>query len=75
MVKKFYAHSLDGISDKSKWQGLEEHLEGVARLAGEFAGKIGLPMVGELLGLLHDLGKYRSEFEKCTCAGSEERGR
>ncbi len=45
-------------------QDLCDHLESVARLAGAHAGKIGLGPYGELLGLLHDFGKYSAEFQK-----------
>ena len=44
-------------------QGLSEHLSGVGRLSGEFAAKLGLHQAGELIGLLHDLGKYSAEFQ------------
>jgi len=44
-------------------QSLSRHLLEVASLAGTFAGKIGLPTAGELVGLLHDLGKYSSAFQ------------
>jgi CRISPR-associated endonuclease/helicase Cas3 len=40
-----------------------EHLEGVSALASEFAGKIGLPALGALMGLHHDVGKYSDEFQ------------
>lgn len=43
-------------------QYLEEHLEGTAALAGKFAKKIDLEKQGELIGLLHDLGKATLEF-------------
>lgn len=36
---------------------------GVAALAKRFAAKLGLAEVGELLGLLHDLGKYSQAFQ------------
>lgn len=45
------------------WQQLENHLLGVGALAAQFAGKLGLQEMGELLGLLHDLGKYSQEFQ------------
>ena len=35
-----------------------------SRLSAGFAGKIGLPRHGELLGLLHDLGKASAEFDR-----------
>jgi CRISPR-associated endonuclease/helicase Cas3 len=47
-----------------KDQKLHEHLEGVAKLAKCHANKIGMGEYGELLGLLHDLGKYSSDFQK-----------
>ncbi len=45
-------------------QKLCEHLEGVAGLAKTHAEKIGMGNYGELLGLLHDFGKYSAEFQK-----------
>ena len=44
-------------------QYLSEHLNEVSRLAGQFASKIGLKESGEILGLLHDLGKASKEFQ------------
>lgn len=44
-------------------QLLEDHLCGVAESTREAAEKIGLPLAGELLGLLHDLGKASDEFQ------------
>jgi len=44
-------------------QSLECHLLGVADIAKSFAAKIGLKEHGELIGLLHDLGKYSNEFQ------------
>ena len=40
----------------NSWQPLEDHLFGVGALAAQFSGKLGLQEMGELLGLLHDLG-------------------
>lgn len=48
----------DGIE-----QELFEHLLGVSEKAKFFAEKIGLKNHGELLGLLHDIGKYSQEFQ------------
>lgn len=45
-------------------QSLYEHLEGVANLSKINADKIGMGDYGELLGLLHDFGKYSDEFQK-----------
>jgi CRISPR-associated endonuclease/helicase Cas3 len=44
-------------------QSLEHHLRGVAALAHSFAKKLNLAEQGELIGLLHDLGKYSAEFQ------------
>ena len=46
-----------------KIQPVEEHLVGVAAHAARFADKLGLALLGELLGLLHDLGKYSVAFQ------------
>lgn len=44
-------------------QSLEAHLLGVSEIAKSLAAKIGLSKQGELIGLLHDLGKYSKEFQ------------
>ncbi|MDY0191315.1 MAG: CRISPR-associated helicase Cas3' [Desulfuromonas sp.] len=55
-MQQFYAHSTDN-SDKSDWQTLEEHLEGVAKLAEKFASIFGAGEWGRSAGISHDLGK------------------
>lgn len=45
-------------------QTVEQHLLGVAKIAKKAAAKLGLNEAGELLGLLHDLGKYSREFQQ-----------
>ena len=57
--KAFYAHTDDG----GIWQPLAVHLQNVAVLARKFAEFSGLADPAELAGLLHDLGKYRDEFQ------------
>src|SRR5262249_32661931 len=44
-------------------QNVSDHLRGVSALAGIHASKLGLQQAGELIGLLHDLGKYSAEFQ------------
>ncbi len=44
-------------------QSLEEHLLGVAEIAKGLASKVALGPQGELIGLVHDLGKYSNEFQ------------
>lgn len=43
---------------------LSLHLEEVSKKTGEFASKIGLKEQGEIIGLLHDIGKASLEFEQ-----------
>ena len=62
-VPKFYAHTLD-TEPPERWQQLEEHLLGVAKLAASFAGAFGSESWGYLAGLWHDLGKYQIEFQQ-----------
>lgn len=45
------------------FQPLHVHLGNVATLAGSFGKKVGLYHEAVLAGSLHDLGKYRSEFQ------------
>ncbi|MGD0153037.1 MAG: CRISPR-associated helicase Cas3' [Thermacetogeniaceae bacterium] len=61
VVKEFIAHCRK--KDGAK-QSLWHHLTGVSLLAGRFASKIGLEKQGELIGLLHDLGKASLEFDQ-----------
>lgn len=49
-------------SDKTI-QSVKDHLNGVACISGKHAAKIGLAEAGELLGLLHDMGKYSELFQ------------
>jgi len=44
-------------------QTLEQHLCGVASTSGLYAQKLNLKNQGELIGLLHDLGKYSQAFQ------------
>jgi CRISPR-associated endonuclease/helicase Cas3 len=65
----YYAHSFEGEGPGGKWQLLKEHLQNVAELAAGFA-KAARPGDAEFIeaeratGLLHDLGKYRPEFQE-----------
>jgi CRISPR-associated endonuclease/helicase Cas3 len=65
----YYAHTAvrsDGTPerDTANWQLLSTHLRNVADLAQRFAEPLGLAAEAWLAGLLHDLGKFRAEFQQ-----------
>ena len=45
-------------------QSNEEHQQGVAKRASEFAGVFGMAEWGRVLGLLHDKGKEKKAFQQ-----------
>ena len=49
---------------EAEHQLLSDHLIGVAARCSKFARKLGLEKSGELIGLLHDLGKATKEFQE-----------
>ncbi len=57
----YYAHSRNTVGDKHR---VKDHLQGVARLAAQFAAASGYADEARLAGLLHDLGKYGDRFQK-----------
>lgn len=59
----FYAHS-GTPGDRSDWQVLDDHLQGVAALARTNAAPLGLGACADVLGRFHDLGKYDPEFDR-----------
>lgn len=59
LSKQVIAH----VGPDAEVQLLKTHLESVGRLSARFAAKFGLEKHGELIGLLHDLGKYSDEFQ------------
>ncbi|MBI2918916.1 MAG: CRISPR-associated endonuclease Cas3'' [Chloroflexi bacterium] len=61
METEYIAHYLE--PDKRP-QSVVVHLQEAAELASLFAGKVGLPSLGKLEGLVHDLGKYSNEFQR-----------
>jgi CRISPR-associated endonuclease/helicase Cas3 len=64
-----YAHTAEDPEGKrlpeccGKWQPLHTHLKNVAELAAHFATAFNASAEAYLAGLLHDLGKYRNEFQ------------
>ena len=61
MPKGAIAHvrKLDGLQ-----QLLIDHLLETSTISGQLAAKLNLGLVGELLGLMHDFGKYSHKFQK-----------
>ncbi|MGN1131512.1 MAG: CRISPR-associated endonuclease Cas3'', partial [Ruminococcus sp.] len=45
-------------------QPLTEHLENVADLSAEFAKCVNMSEYAELIGMLHDIGKYSERFQR-----------
>lgn len=45
-------------------QTIKEHLQGTAMLASSFAERFGKAQWGYCCGMLHDIGKYSTEFQK-----------
>ena len=72
MKNKFSDKKAIAHTGENGCQTLEDHLLNVSKLSGQFAAKIGLEKTGDLLGLMHDLGKYSSDFQDyiLTDAGS-----
>ena len=52
------------LNDSFEFQSNEEHQQGVAKMAAEFADAFGMKKYGELLGLLHDKGKEQESFQQ-----------
>lgn len=51
-------------------QTLETHLLEVAEITKKLAAKINVPEAGELIGLLHDFGKYSAAFQSYIQSGT-----
>lgn len=71
MSKAYLAH-VKRIDHEWKIHHLDEHLRSVADLGGRFALPFGEKSSGwvRLAGLLHDLGKYSSDFQEMIAARS-----
>lgn len=67
----YFAHSSLN-PDKSDWQPLSAHLQGVATLASQYASAFHASEMAHIVGLVHDLGKYTIKFQ-ARLSGSPER--
>ena len=61
MKTEYIAHVRHGSDVK---QSLSTHLTETDAIAKMLAAKLGLDLAGELLGLMHDFGKYSLKFQK-----------
>ncbi|WP_077529550.1 CRISPR-associated endonuclease Cas3'' [Vreelandella utahensis] len=59
----FFAHTTER-EDQADWQPLQEHLEATATLAETNAAPFGCGNMAKTMGLLHDLGKYSTPFQR-----------
>jgi len=58
--KEYIAHvRKDGVK-----QPVEDHLSDVGEIASRLAAKINVSSAGNLIGLLHDFGKFSMEFQE-----------
>ena len=60
---KYYAHIRQLEDGQVLYQTVQEHLEGTAALAEQFAATFGAERQGKLAGLTHDAGKYTEAFQ------------
>lgn len=61
---QYIARAVQDENGQWRQQLLVDHLEGVARHAGEFAAAFGNKDWGELLGWWHDLGKFHPQWQQ-----------
>jgi len=61
-ASSFLAHS----RSPGEGQLLKDHLLSVAAITSRLAAKTGMPRVGALIGLAHDLGKYLHLLAICN---------
>ena len=58
-----WGHMAHYCEEDGRIQTVETHLLETSELCSRFTAKLGLPISGWLLGLLHDLGKYSEVFQ------------
>lgn len=67
----YLAHTKPGLT-RGYWQPLRDHLEQVAKMAGEFGSAFLARDWAYLAGLWHDLGKYSCDFQDYLAASGED---
>lgn len=67
-----FAHSVDGDKSRKAWETLEAHSLRVAKAAESRAAPFGGGELAHALGLLHDLGKAKPDFQRRLCGDRVE---
>lgn len=62
-IPKYISHIRTYNEGKHEYQSNEEHSLGVAKLARQFACEFGMGDFGYVMGMLHDKGKEKDEFQ------------
>ncbi len=60
---RFFAHRREG-EDREDWQPLIDHLRKTAEMARDFGADANVAELAYIAGMIHDLGKYSTEFQK-----------
>ena len=67
LYTSYHAHLSE---DKTREQTILDHLQGTARLSGDFADHFNCREWGYGCGLIHDIGKYSERFQKRLHGGT-----
>ena len=67
-----YAHSVENDKSRRTWETLEAHSVRVAMAAESRAAPFGGGALARALGLLHDLGKMKPDFQRRLCGDPVE---
>ncbi len=62
-MRDFIAHVKQDAQGQWHIQRLTDHLRGTAELCRQFTASFSMGDVGHLIGLVHDLGKYKQAFQ------------
>lgn len=71
---EYIAHIVDRDQPTERVQTLKSHLLNTCKYAEQFAKNLGLSHVAGLVGILHDFGKYRAEFQEYIKSQNGVRG-
>ena len=63
-IPQYISHIRRETNGELIFQGNEEHSLGVAKLAEQFASEFGMGDFGYVMGMLHDKGKEKKEFQE-----------